>query len=111
WCECGHGCSVGAIQESPLPHSFVAVNLAVANVNDAMGARCDVVLVGDQNDSVACPLQPVEQVHDFDAGSRVQVAGRLVGQDDGGMVHQGAGDGDALALPAGELGRLVILQV
>ena len=36
---------------------------------------------------------------------RVQVAGRLVGQDDAGAVGEGAGDGDALALAAGELCR------
>ncbi len=50
----------------------------------------------------------VEQRHDLDAGLGVEVAGRFVGQDDGGPVDQGAGDGDALALTAGELVGLVV---
>ena len=39
------------------------------------------------------------------AGARVEVAGRLVGEDDLGARDQGAGDGDPLLLPAGELAR------
>ena len=31
-------------------------------------------------------------------GPEVQIAGRLVGEDDGGIVRQGAGDGDTLLL-------------
>ena len=38
----------------------------------------------------------------------VEVPGGLVRQDDGGIVHQGAGDGDALALTAGQLVGLVV---
>ena len=37
------------------------------------------------------------------AGLRVEVAGRLVGEDDGRFGDQGAGDGDPLLLAAGEL--------
>ena len=37
--------------------------------------------------------------------ARVEVAGRLVGQDELGVVHQAAGDGHALLLAAGELRR------
>ena len=40
-------------------------------------------------------------------GARVEVAGRLVGEDDGRPRGQGAGDGDALLLAAGELRRAV----
>ena len=50
----------------------------------------------------------VEEGHDLDAGFGVEVAGGLVGEDDGGAVDQGAGDGDALPLAAGELVGLVI---
>ena len=38
------------------------------------------------------------------AGGLVEVAGGLVGQHDGRPADQGSGDGDPLALPAGELG-------
>ena len=50
----------------------------------------------------------VEERHDLEAGFGVEVAGGLVGQDDGGAVDQRAGDGDALALAAGELVGLVV---
>ena len=45
------------------------------------------------------------------ARGRVEVSGRLVGEDDVGVHGQGAGDGDALHLAAGELGRLVLHAV
>ena len=41
------------------------------------------------------------------AGLGVEVAGRLVGEDDGGAVDERAGDRHALALTAGELVGLV----
>ena len=40
-------------------------------------------------------------------GAGVQVAGGLVGKEDGGAVDQGTGDGYALLLPAGEFRRFV----
>ena len=40
-------------------------------------------------------------------GFGIERAGRLVGPDDGGIVHERAGDGDALALTAGKLRGLV----
>ena len=67
----------------------------------------DVVLVGDQDDRLAAGVELVEDLHDLLAGPGVEVAGRLVGEDDRRAVDQGAGDGDALALSARELVRLV----
>ena len=45
----------------------------------------------------------VEQRHDFLAGVAVQVAGRLVGQDQARPVDQRAGNGHALLLAAGNV--------
>ena len=73
-----------------------------------MGVFGDIRLVGDEDDGVALGLELVKEGHDLDAGFGVQVAGGLVGQDDGGTVDQGAGDRYALALSAGELVGLVI---
>ena len=42
---------------------------------------------------------------------RVEVTGRLVGEQDRRVVHQRARDGDALALTAGQLVRPVIHAV
>ena len=61
------------------------------------------VVVGDHDDGGAPPVQLREQLHDLVAVARVQVAGRLVGDDDGSPGGDGPGDGGALALPAGEL--------
>ena len=48
------------------------------------------------------------QGHDLVGGFGIQVAGGLVGQDDIRVIDEGPGDGHALALPAGKLGRPVI---
>jgi hypothetical protein len=80
---------------------------AVADGDDAVGELGDVGLVGDDDDGVALGVEIVEERHDLVAGLGVEVAGGFVGEDDGGLVDQGAGDGDALALAAGELVGLV----
>ena len=56
-------------------------------------------------------MQLAEQVQDFGSRVAVEVAGRLVGQDQRGLVDQRAGDGHALLLAAGEFGRLVVQPV
>ena len=65
--------------------------------------RGDVGLVGHQHDGLPLPVQRLEQAHDLLAGGAVEVAGRLVGQENAGRVDQRARDGDALPLSAGEL--------
>ena len=47
--------------------------------------------------------KPLEQVHDFNTRLRVEVAGRLVSQEDRRVVHERAGNGHALSLPARQL--------
>ena len=46
-----------------------------------------------------------EQIHHRFAVARVEVAGRFVGQEDRRLAGEGARDGDALLLAAGELAR------
>ncbi len=46
----------------------------------------DVGLVRDEDDGVALGMQSVEEGHDLVAGLGVEVAGGLVGQDDGGLL-------------------------
>ncbi len=55
-----------------------------------------------------CSWRRSNRRHDLVAGGRVEVAGGLVGQQDGGVVDQRAGDGHALALAAGKLVGLVV---
>src|SRR4051794_19750369 len=75
---------------------------AVAHPDDPLGVLGDVVLVGDQDDRLARVVEPAEHVHDLVARLGVEVAGRLVGQDDVGVVDQRAGDRHPLLLAAGE---------
>src|SRR2546430_7332986 len=65
-------------------------------------------VVGHDDEGEALLLvQPLHQAAVLRRGLRVQVAGRLVRKHDVGLVHEGAGDGDSLLLPAAELGRLL----
>ena len=79
----------------------VADDLAVAHDDDAFAVGGDVQFVRDHDDGDAGVVEFLKQPHDFDAGARVEIAGRLVGQHQFGPVDQGAGDGDALLLAAG----------
>ena len=66
--------------------------------------------MGDKYHRVALTVQVLEHPQHLPAGVRVQGAGGLVGQDDGGTAGQGPGDGHPLLLTAGELiGQVVEL--
>src|SRR5271155_3157675 len=86
----------------------VAGDDAVADGDDAVGVFGDVGLVGDDDDGVAVGVELVEEGHDLVAGLGVEVAGGLVGEDDGGAIDEGAGDGNTLLFAAGELIGAVI---
>ena len=60
--------------------------------------------MGDHHDRLAELVDAVPQeAQHLGAGAAVEVAGRLVGEDDLGPADQRAGDGDPLLLPAGQL--------
>src|SRR5580704_4968857 len=79
----------------------------VSDLDAPLHGRGHVVVVGDDHDGRAVPVQLAEQVQEGGAGGGVQVAGRLVGHDQGGPADQGPGDGGALLLAAGQLVRPV----
>ena len=56
-------------------------------------------------------LRRWRMVHYFVAGFGIEIAGWLVGKDEFGLIYEGAGDGDALLLAAGEFVRFVIAAV
>ena len=64
--------------------------------------------MGDHDDGGAGGVEVPEQLEDFVCSFSVQIAGGFIGQDDGGFVEEGAGDGDALLLAAGELVRHLV---
>jgi hypothetical protein len=62
----------------------------------------------DDHRNVAFARALGDQFHNLDRGLGIERGGRLVGEDQIGVLHQGAGDADTLALAAGELvGALV----
>ena len=63
--------------------------------------------MGDDDQRDAPAVEFFQQAHHFLAGGAVEVAGRFVGEQHGRLHDRGAGDGDALALAAGELVRTV----
>ena len=89
------------------PFFFFPDDLAVLQIKDALGKVGQLLVVGDHDDGVAPAVQSREDGDDLLAGLGIEVAGRLVGQDQRGLVHQGAGDGHPLPLPARKLVRPV----
>ena len=53
-------------------------------------------------------VEPAKEVGDLRGILAVEVAGRLVREEDAGPVDEGAGDGGPLTFAPGELGREVI---
>ena len=68
----------------------------------------DVLLVGHKNDRVPFAVEDVEQSHDLLPGLAVEVSGRLIRKQDGGVGHKGPGNGNALALAARKFVRLMM---
>ncbi len=84
-------------------------DFAIAHVEDAVGYLGGFGVVGDHQDGlVELAAGGAEHVEDGVGVLGVEVAGGLVGEDDGGAGDEGAGDGDALLLAAGELVGAVI---
>ena len=70
------------------------------------------LVVRDHDDGLAVlPAQRPQQIENLVGGLAIEVAGRLVADQERRVGHQRAGDGDALLLAARELGRLVARAV
>ena len=81
-----------------------AVCLAIFDPNDGVGCGEHLHVMRRRDDRDAeFRLQVAEQGDDLLACVQVQIARRFVRQNDGRLVHEGAGDGDALLLAAGNL--------
>ncbi len=89
---------------------FAAVRCApVAHADLARGKAGETEVVGDDDESGAgFAVEVEEHVLDAPAGFAVKVAGRFVGEEDLGRVDEGAGEGNALLLAAGELNREMV---
>src|SRR5829696_4694258 len=59
-------------------------------------------VVGRDQDGGAYAVDPVQELHDTDTGCGVEVARRLIGDEDGRLRYEGPGYGDALLLATRE---------
>src|SRR5690349_15152805 len=89
---------------------LVADEAALLQLDDALAHLVhDVLVVRRHQHGGARPVDAVEQLHDADGGLRVEVTGRLVGDEELGPVHEGSRDGHALLLTTGQLARHPVL--
>src|SRR5439155_4656907 len=89
-------------------NDFILHDVSVPDVNDSLSMAGNVPLVGDQhNRDCPLPVELLEEGHQLLSRPRVEVAGWLVGKDQGGCGGQGPSDGHPLLLAAGKLARLV----
>src|SRR5437762_5476543 len=96
------------LSDSAMLDRGVVQHDAVAERDDARAVLGDVGLVRHQHDrDAALYVQLLKNAHDLDAGLRIEVAGRLVGEQQRRAVHRRAGDGDALLLTTRELVRVM----
>jgi hypothetical protein len=96
----------------PSPHEDVAIaagvvdHMAVEHPDLAGQLIGDAGVVRDHDDGGAGGVELADELHDRCAGGAVELAGRLVGENDRRTPDEGPGDRDPLALPSGDLGGL-----
>ena len=89
--------------------ALVAHDAALAQLDHAPAHLVDHhVVVGGDDHGRARAVDAVDQLHDPDRGLGIEVARRLVGQQQRRVVHERPRDRDALLLAAGQLGRQVV---
>ena len=88
-----------------------AGDAAVAQRDGHVGERGQLGIVRHQHDRrLARAIDLEQQLDDLAAGLAVEVAGRLVGEEERRIVGERARDGDALLLAARELRRIVMAR-
>src|SRR6478752_532376 len=108
--------AAGVLQAARLTHyrnhrgierpGLIADHDAVLEFHDPFAHLVDdVVVVRGHHHGGAVLVDLVQHAHDAHRSGGVQVSGRLVGQQDAGAVHDGAGDRHALLLATGEFVR------
>ena len=81
----------------------------MVELDDAPAHRVDdALVVGGHHHRRPGAVDAIEEPHDPDGRGRVEVSGRLVGEQDQRAVDERAGDRHPLLLAAGELGREVV---
>src|SRR5215469_1779 len=82
---------------------LVAHDLAIFEFDDSLAHRVhDRGIVCGHDHRGTGPVDSVQNLHDADRGSRIDVSSRLVCQQDHGAVNEGPGHGDSLLLTTGQ---------
>src|SRR4051794_755562 len=82
---------------------------AVGEDDDPVGVAGGSEVVGDHHDGLAeLPHRAAHEGEDLGPAAAVEVAGRLVGEDDLGLADQGPGHGHPLLLTPRQLARTVL---
>ncbi len=82
---------------------------AVLQAQDALAAARQLEVVGHEDQGrAALAVEPEDELDHRVRGVAVQVAGRLVAEEDLRAVDEGAGQGDPLLLAARELDRIMV---
>ena len=93
-----------------MPLARVGYDLSVAKGYDPISVLRDFCIVGDQDDgNPLIAVKPADDVHDLGRVGRVQISGRLVGEQNRRSIYQSPRDRDALLLSAGKLVGMVRL--
>ena len=100
----------GSATSSFILHPSSFLQQPVAHLDGTVPARSQTQVVGDDEQRLALFAHERQQQVDDGAGRTraVEVARGFVGEDDGRVVDERAGDGDALLLAAGKFERQVV---
>ena len=90
------------------PRGRLVGDQPVGNVDRAIGVGGHFGVVRYDDDRDALGVQPLEHPQDLVARLRIEVAGRLVGQQERGTIDEGPCNRHPLLLAAGHLRRLVV---
>ncbi len=89
-----------------------AREFAVDHLEDAVGVAAHAQVVGDHDAYTVLFVDELgEGFDDLEGKGGIETGSRFVGEDEFGIVNEGAGDGYALALAAGKLGGQVLESI
>src|SRR5438309_2071516 len=91
-------CGMKRPSSHPLHLLLITLNHSVAQADDALCKVGNVFFVGHQDHGIAGGMDLSKDIHDLVGGFGVEVTRWLVGEDDGGIIYQGAGNSHPLVL-------------
>ena len=81
--------------------------MSVAQRDVAAAVLGDLRVVSHEYDGTSLGMQFLKKDQYLEGGTGIEISGRFISEDDGGIIYQCPGDGDALHLSAGHLVALM----